>query len=115
VLSLVSTLSVMVEQINRLETEIADALDVHPDGPVFRSFFVSQTAVLCPATLLAEIGNSRARYPHRDAIAAQAGHAPVADVRQTQERQIALGLQPPTTQRPEHPRAINQTLEHMGR
>jgi transposase len=79
VLSLVSALSVMVEQINRLETEIADALDAHPDGPVFRSFFVSQSAVLCPATLLAEIGDSRGRYPHRDAIAAQAGHAPVAD------------------------------------
>jgi hypothetical protein len=34
--------------------------------------------VLCAATLLAEIGDSRARYPHRDALAAQAGHAPVA-------------------------------------
>lgn len=78
VLGLVRTLSVMVEQINQLEAEIADALDAHPDGPVFRSFFASQTSVLCPATLLAEIGDSRARYPHRDAVAAQAGHAPVA-------------------------------------
>jgi hypothetical protein len=34
--------------------------------------------VICAATLLAEIGDCRARYPHRDAIAAQAGHAPVA-------------------------------------
>ncbi len=78
VLALVRTLQVMVKEISRLEAEIADALDAHPDGAVFRSFFASKTAVLCAATLLAEIGDSRARYPHRDALAAQAGHAPVA-------------------------------------
>jgi transposase len=78
VLALVRTLTVMVDEVRRLEAEIADALDAHPDGAVFRSFFASPTSVLCPATLLAEIGDSRARYPHRDAIAAQAGHAPVA-------------------------------------
>jgi transposase len=61
VLSLVRTLQVMVDEINRLESEIADALDAHPDGPVFRSFFASPTAVICPATLLAEIGDSRTR------------------------------------------------------
>jgi hypothetical protein len=32
----------------------------------------------CAATLLAEIGDCRARYPHRDAIAADAGHCPIA-------------------------------------
>jgi transposase len=78
VLALVRSLTVMVSEINHLETEIADALAAHPDGPVFRSFFASPTAVLCAATLLAEIGDSRARYPHREAIAAQAGSAPVA-------------------------------------
>jgi len=35
-------------------------------------------SLVCAATLLADIGDCRARYPHRDAIAAQAGHAPVA-------------------------------------
>ena len=34
--------------------------------------------MICPATLLAEIGDCRARYPHRDAIAADGGQAPVA-------------------------------------
>jgi Transposase IS116/IS110/IS902 family len=34
--------------------------------------------VICAATLLGEIGDCRARYPHRDAIAADAGQAPVA-------------------------------------
>ena len=79
VLALVNSLSTMVCEIKRLETEIADILAAHPDGPVFRSFFASPTSVLCPATLLAEIGDSRARYAHRDAISAQAGCSPVAD------------------------------------
>ncbi len=33
VVSLVRTLAVMVDEIKRLESEIADALDAHPDGP----------------------------------------------------------------------------------
>jgi transposase len=78
VLRLTQTLQIMVEQIRELESEIAEALDAHPDGEIFRSFFVTRTSVICAATLLSEIGDCRARYPHRDAIAAQAGHAPVA-------------------------------------
>jgi len=35
-------------------------------------------SVLCVASLLSEIGDCRARYPHRDAIAADGGQAPVA-------------------------------------
>jgi transposase len=78
VLRLTPTLQIMVEQIRELESEIAEALDAHPDGEIFRSFFRTRTSVVCAATLLSEIGDCRARYPHRDAIAAQAGHAPVA-------------------------------------
>ena len=78
VLRLTRTLQMMVEQIRELESEIAEALDAHPDGEIFRSFFLTRTSVICAATLLAEIGDCRARYQHRDAIAAQAGHAPVA-------------------------------------
>jgi transposase len=78
VLRLTRTLAVMVEQISELEAEIADALGSHRDGEIFRSFFRSPNSVLCAATLLGEIGDCRARYRHRDAIAADAGHAPVA-------------------------------------
>lgn len=77
VLHLTQTLQVLGQQVRELETEIADALDAHPDGEIFRSFFKS-TAVICAATLLAEIGDCRGRYPHRDSIAANAGQAPVA-------------------------------------
>jgi transposase len=78
VLRLTRTLQVMVEQIRELEREIAEALGAHPDGEIFRSFFCSPQAVIWAATLLIEIGDSRARYTHRDAIAADGGQAPVA-------------------------------------
>ena len=74
---LVGTLQLLVEQIHGLEAEISQALDAHPDGEIFRSFFKTGS-VICAATLLAEIGDCRRRYPHRDAIAADAGQAPVA-------------------------------------
>jgi transposase len=78
VLRLTRTLQVLTEQIRALETEIGQLLDAHPDDQIFRSFFHSPEAVICAATLLAEIGDCRRRYPHRDAIAADAGQAPVA-------------------------------------
>jgi transposase len=77
VVRLVHTLQVLVEQIQGLESDIGQALDAHPDGEIFRSFFKTDS-VICAATLLAEIGDRRCRYPHRDAIAADAGQAPVA-------------------------------------
>jgi hypothetical protein len=61
VLHLTHTLAVMVEQIGELEAEIADALDAHPDGEIFRSFFRSRDSVIVAATLLSELGDSRAR------------------------------------------------------
>jgi transposase len=78
VLALVAALQIMVAQIVALEREITAGLDAHPDGQIFRSFLRSRASVVCAATLLVEIGDCRARYPHRDAIAADSGQAPVA-------------------------------------
>jgi transposase len=78
VLALVGTLQTMVGQIAELDAQIARDLEAHPDGEIFRSFFRSRNSVICAATLLVEIGDCRARYPHRDAIAADGGQAPVA-------------------------------------
>jgi transposase len=78
VLAQIAALEIIVGRIARFESEIAQALDAHPDGEIFRSFFRRRESVICPATLLAEIGDCRARYPHRDAIAADGGQAPVA-------------------------------------
>jgi hypothetical protein len=78
VLALVTALQALVAQILELERQITAGLDAHPDGAIFRSFFRSSASVVCAATLLVEIGDSRARYPHRDAIAVDSGQAPVA-------------------------------------
>jgi transposase len=78
VLRLARSLQLLVEQIKQLEREIAEALHAHPDGEIFSAFFRKRESVICAATLLSEIGDCRARYPHRDAIAADGGHAPVA-------------------------------------
>jgi transposase len=78
VLALVATLRPLVRQIRELTAEIARSLDAHPDGPIFRSFFKSPDSVVCAATLLAEIGDNRDRYPTADALAADAGMTPIA-------------------------------------
>ncbi len=78
VLALVSALEPIVARISELTIEIRHALDQHPDGPTFRSLFIAQDSWLCAATMIAEIGDCRERYPSYRALAADAGQAPVA-------------------------------------
>jgi transposase len=78
VLALVATLSSLTAQIRRLERQLAGVLHEHPDGAIFRSLFKSPDSTITAATLLAEIGDCRARYPTRDALAGDAGQAAVA-------------------------------------
>jgi transposase len=78
VLALVAALKPIVEQIRLLTSEIAHAVRSHPDGEIFLSFFKDPKSVICAATLLAEIGDSRERYPTAEHLAADAGMAPVA-------------------------------------
>ena len=76
VLALVATLTPLVGQIRQLEQEIAASVRAHPDGEIFLSLFKEGT--ITAATMLAEIGDCRARYPTRDALAGDAGQAAVA-------------------------------------
>ena len=76
VLALVTAIRPLVEQIMQLDSQIATAVREHPDGEIFTSLF--KGGVLTAAELLAEIGDCRARYPTRDALAADAGQAAVA-------------------------------------
>jgi transposase len=78
VLGLVAALGPLVEQIRQLEAEIAGTLRAHPDGPIVQSFFRDPKTTICPARLLAEIGDDRGRYPTAAALAADAGMSPVA-------------------------------------
>jgi len=78
VLALVAALKPIVEQIRLLTSEIAHAVRTHPDGEIFLSLFKDPKSVICAATLLAEIGDCRARYPTPEHLAADAGMTPVA-------------------------------------
>ena len=78
VLGLVAALKPIVEQIKLATSQIAGALDAHPDGQIFRSLFRDPKSVVTAAELLAEIGDCRSRYPTRDTLAADAGMSPVA-------------------------------------
>jgi transposase len=78
VLALVQAIKPLVAQIRQLDGQIATALREHPDGEIFLSLFRDPRSVVTAAELLAEIGDCRARYPTRDALAADAGQAAVA-------------------------------------
>jgi len=77
VLSLVAGLRALVEQIGLLEAEIAGAVRAHADGAIFSSLFRSKATVTA-ARLIGEIGDVRERYRSADALAADAGMAPVS-------------------------------------
>ena len=78
VLALVSALEPIAARISELTIEIRHALDAHPDGQTFRSLFIAADSWLCAATMLAEIGDCRERYPSYRALAADGGQSPVA-------------------------------------
>src|SRR5207248_10539307 len=78
VLTFVAMIRTLNAQIKDLERQIRTQLHTHPDGQIFLSLFKSPTSVITAAQLLAEIGDCRERYPSRDALAADAGHAAVA-------------------------------------
>jgi len=78
VLGLVAIIGPMVAQIRELNRKIRAALHAHPDGPTFQSLFIDPNSVVTAATMLAEIGDSRERYPTYRALAADGGQAPVA-------------------------------------
>jgi transposase len=78
VLALVGALRPLVAQIRRLTSQIAQALNTHQDAAIFQSFFRDPKSRICAATLLAEIGDCRDRYPTSESLAADAGMSPVA-------------------------------------
>jgi hypothetical protein len=78
VLALVSALEPVVQRISELNIEIRHALCAHPDAATFRSLFIAPDSWLCAASMIAEIGDCRDRYPSYRALAADAGQAPVA-------------------------------------
>jgi transposase len=69
----------LLEQVSRVlddyQSAIAHALERHPDAALFASF--PGTGLITTATLLAEIGEDRSRFPSPGSLLAEAGLAPV--------------------------------------
>lgn len=78
VLGLVGALRPIVEEIAGLTAQIRERLAAHPDAEIFRPLFRDPKTAICPATLIAELGDARGRYPTEAAMAADAGMSPVA-------------------------------------
>lgn len=78
VVGLVAALAPIVAEIADLTSQIRGALAAHPDAAIFTPLFRDRKTAICPATLIAELGDARARYPTDAALAADAGMSPVA-------------------------------------
>jgi transposase len=78
VLGLVAALLPLVAEIAALDTQIRERLATHPDAEIFAPLFRDPKTTICPATLIAELGDARGRYPTEAAMAADAGMSPVA-------------------------------------
>lgn len=78
VVGLVGALAPVLEQIAELTKRIRGALAEHPDAKIFAPLFRGAGTAVCPATLIAEIGDVRERYPTEASLAADAGQSPVA-------------------------------------
>ncbi len=73
-MAFVAVLRSLRAQIDELETRIAELLDAHPDAPIFQS--LPRSGTIRAATLLAEIGDCRARFPDPESLTCLAGVAP---------------------------------------
>ena len=73
-LAYVAVLKALRSQIDELNTRLDELLDAHPDAHIFRS--LPRCATVRAATLLAEIGDCRARFPDPESLACLAGVAP---------------------------------------
>jgi transposase len=73
-LGYVRAITALREQIAGLESRIVDQLAAHPDGAIFTS--LPRSGSVRAATLLAEIGDCRERFPTPEALTCLAGATP---------------------------------------
>ncbi|OYD60754.1 IS110 family transposase [Rhodococcus sp. OK302] len=73
-IGLVATIETLSAEIARIEAQIRKLFDAHPDQKIFAS--LPRSGMVRAATLLAEIGDCRERFPTDDALAALAGASP---------------------------------------
>ncbi|MEV0705912.1 IS110 family transposase [Saccharopolyspora sp. NPDC050389] len=75
VLAQIGVITALNTAIKDLDRAIAEKMDAHPDGEIFRSF--PRAGTVNAAQILAEWGDAREAFGHPDAIAALAGITPV--------------------------------------
>jgi transposase len=85
-LALVTVIGTLNTQIATLDAEIGRLLAAHPDRHIFSS--LPRSGTIRAASLLAEIGDCRPRFPTDDALAALAGACP--STRQSGKRSQAV-------------------------
>jgi transposase len=91
-LALVRVIGALNTQIAALDAEIGRLLAAHPDRHIFAS--LPRSGTVRAASLLAEIGDCRQRFPTDDALAALAGACPsTPPVRQANPGRVPLVLQ----------------------
>jgi transposase len=73
-LAFVAVLKTLRAQIDELDTRIAELLDNHPDAHIFTS--LPRSGTVRAATLLAEMGDCRERFPTPETFVCLAGAAP---------------------------------------
>ena len=78
VLGLVAALEPIVAEIAELTSQIAGAFAPTPTARSSSPSFATPRRLICPPTLIAELGDDRERYPTDAALAADAGMSPVA-------------------------------------
>jgi transposase len=71
----VDQLALLTGQLSAYDKRLATLLDQHPDAGIFTSF--PGIATIIATTMLAEIGEERARFPAPAVLLAEAGAAPV--------------------------------------
>jgi transposase len=83
---LVSIIETLNEEIVEIEQQISTIFSAHPDQHIFTA--LPRSGMVRAATLLAEIGDCRERFPSDDALAALAGASP--STRQSGKREQAV-------------------------
>lgn len=73
--ALVAVLTALVARIATLTAAVEHAVDAHPDSKIVTPLF--RSGRLCAASILAELGDDRARYTSAEQLAAETGAAPV--------------------------------------
>lgn len=76
VLALLDAIEVCNGRARELEAEVVERLELHRDAPIFTSLPKAGRGVRA-ASLLAEVGDARERFPDEECLAALAGVAPV--------------------------------------